>query len=117
MEQLGISSLYSLLQNQDGPCVTMYLECRGPASFSLRFGAQRDELLEEVKSQLQSGGFDVNIDEYIKPLKTAAALHIASRTAASLVLFRSRTCAGFFPIKSRVHPLAIVANSFHLKPR
>jgi hypothetical protein len=115
MKMLHSTDLPKLLTSQPGPCVSMYIDTqanRDPRTLKTRWKG----LLNEADSLIRRSFSGHRARFLLEPMKTVPEILAKANSGAAIAFFRSFTTAGYYPVKDRVSELAVVSDTFHLKP-
>lgn len=108
-------TLSQLLKDQEGPCISIYLELKQPY-WSPRNLVRYRRLLKDAEQELLIRFSKQDTFRLLSPIRYFTSLHRDLKEAKTVCFFASNRVQGFFPINEKVPNTVVVAPSFHIKP-
>jgi len=115
---LSQSQLRTLMSNQSGPCVSIFMPTHRSGLETLQGPIRLKNLLRQVERELMDTGLKAaQTKKVLKPARTLVNHHFFWRHQDDgLALFLSEGMFSYFRLPVPFQELAVVADRFHLKP-
>lgn len=114
MRAMTFDELRSLIAHETSPCLSFYLPTHrnGSSDERLRWAA----LLDKARSLLGSSVGAHELNALLEPLEKLSTPDFWSQQLDCLAVFRSRDRSVYYRLPIEVEELAVVADSFHVRP-